>query len=94
LSDTCRRGPTGVLSRGIRDGCPGGSQEALAAVTGDLRIAQLAELGQRTPASGQEAIAQVAELVQRVSGVDVAVLSEIRDGGYRFAGLERCRPCR
>jgi hypothetical protein len=26
--------------------------------------------------------------VQRVSGVDVAVLSEIRDGGYRFAGLE------
>ena len=28
------------------------------------------------------------ELVQRLSGVDITVLSEVRDGGYRFAGLE------
>jgi signal transduction histidine kinase len=57
-------------------------------VNGDLRIAQLSELGKRTLASSDEAIAQVTELVQRLSGVDITVLSEVRDGGYRFAGLE------
>jgi hypothetical protein len=36
-------------------------------VTGDLRIAELAELGRRTLASSEEAIAQVTELVQRLS---------------------------
>lgn len=30
----------------------------------------------------------MAELVQRLSGVDITVLSEVRDGDYRFAGLE------
>src|SRR5207244_7595732 len=58
------------------------------AVSGDLGIAQLAQLGQRTLASSEEAIAQVTELVQRLSGIDITVLSEVRDGGYRFAGLE------
>ena len=57
-------------------------------MTGDLRIAQLAELGRRTLSSSQEAITQVTALVQRLSGVDITVLSEVRDGGYRFAGLE------
>jgi signal transduction histidine kinase len=57
-------------------------------VSGDLRIADLAELGGRSLASGEAAIAQVTELVQRLSGVDITVLSEVRGGGYRFAGLE------
>jgi signal transduction histidine kinase len=57
-------------------------------VSGDLRIAELSQLGQRTLASSEEAIAQVTELVQRLSGVDITVLSEVRDGEYRFAGLE------
>ena len=57
-------------------------------MSGDLRIADLAGLGQRTLASSEAAIAQVTELVQRLSGVDITVLSEVRDGGYRFAGLE------
>ena len=57
-------------------------------MSGDLRIADLAELGQRTLASSETAIAQVTGLVQRLSGVDITVLSEVRDGGYRFAGLE------
>jgi signal transduction histidine kinase len=57
-------------------------------VTGDLRIAQLAELGRRTLSSSEEAIARVTELAQRLSGVDITVLSEVRDGNYRFAGLE------
>jgi diguanylate cyclase len=30
----------------------------------------------------------VTELVQRLTGVDITVLSEVRDGSYRFAGLE------
>ncbi len=55
---------------------------------GDLRIAQLGELGRRSLASGEEAIAHVTALLQRLSGVDITVLSEVRDGGYRFAGLE------
>ena len=53
-----------------------------------LRIAELAEFGQRALTSSDEAIAQVTELVQRLSGVDITVLSEVRDGEYRFAGLE------
>jgi signal transduction histidine kinase len=57
-------------------------------VGGDLRIAELSALGQRTLASSELAIAQVTELVQRLSGVDITVLSEVRDGDYRFAGLE------
>jgi signal transduction histidine kinase len=57
-------------------------------VSGDLRIAELSQLGQRTLASSEQAIAQVTELVQRLSGVDITVLSEVRDGEYRFAGLE------
>ena len=55
---------------------------------GDLRIAELSALGQRTLSSSEVAIAQVTELVQRLSGVDITVLSEVRDGDYRFAGLE------
>jgi signal transduction histidine kinase len=57
-------------------------------VSEQLRIAELAEFGRRTLTSSEEAITQVAELVQRLSGVDITVLSEVRDGAYRFAGLE------
>jgi signal transduction histidine kinase len=57
-------------------------------VSGELRIAELALLGQRTLASSEDAIAQVTELVQRLSGVDITVLAEVRDGAYRFAGVE------
>jgi signal transduction histidine kinase len=57
-------------------------------VDGDLRIAQLAALGRRALASGDETIAQVTELIHRLSGVDITVLSEVRDSSYRFAGLE------
>ena len=57
-------------------------------MSGELRIAELALLGQRTLASSEDAIAQVTELVQRLSGVDTTVLSEVRDGTYRFVGLE------
>ena len=53
-----------------------------------LPIAELAEFGRRALISSEETIAQVAELVQRLSGVDITVLSEVRDGDYRFAGLE------
>ena len=59
---------------------------------GDLHIAQIAALGRRSLASGAEAIAQVTELIQRLSGVDITVLSEVRDGTYRFAGLEAVPP--
>jgi signal transduction histidine kinase len=61
-------------------------------VSGELRIADLSQLGKRTLASSDVAIAQVTELVQRLSGVDITVLSEVRDGGYRFAGLETVAP--
>jgi hypothetical protein len=57
-------------------------------VAGDIQIAALAELGRRSLTSSAEAIAQVTEIVQRLSGVDIAVLSEVRDSDYRFAGLE------
>ena len=36
--------------------------------------------------SGEEAIAQVTELVQRLSGVDITVLSEVRDGVVSLRG--------
>ncbi|HET6173843.1 MAG TPA: ATP-binding protein [Gaiellales bacterium] len=55
---------------------------------GVLHIAELASLGQRSFTSSEAAIAQVTELVQRLSGVDITVLSEVRGGDYRFAGLE------
>jgi signal transduction histidine kinase len=57
-------------------------------VDGDIRIADMAELGLRTLSSSEAAITQVTELVQRLSGVDITVLSEVSDGNYRFAGLE------
>jgi signal transduction histidine kinase len=57
-------------------------------VDGELRIADLAQLGRRSLSSSEQAIAQVTELVQRLSGVDITVLSEVSDGNYRFAGLE------
>jgi signal transduction histidine kinase len=57
-------------------------------VGGDIQIAALAELGRRSLTSSAEAIAQVTEIAQRLSGVDITVLSEVRDGDYRFAGLE------
>ena len=57
-------------------------------MAGEIQIASLAELGRRSLTSSAEAIAQITALVQRLSGVDIAVLSEVRDGDYRFAGLE------
>ena len=57
-------------------------------MAGDIQIAALAELGRRSLTSSAEAIEQVTALVQRLCAADITVLSEVRDGEYRFAGLE------
>jgi signal transduction histidine kinase len=59
------------------------------AVVGQVRLAEIAELGARTLTSGAEEIAAVTELVQRTTGIDITVVSEMTaDGRYVFRGLE------